>query len=80
MTQRCPICQESTQENRRYPRYVCRACLTDGIVVGGQLVPVRSVDVYSHPFVECEVRGVRCRAREAHFGGIVVEPVDDGAT
>jgi hypothetical protein len=44
-------------------------------VVDGKLIPYRSVDVYSTTYVECEVRGVRCRAREAHLGGIVVEPV-----
>jgi hypothetical protein len=79
MSQHCPICKESTRENRRYPRYVCRSCLAEGVVVNGKLVPVSSVDVYSTSFVECEVRGVRCRAREAHLGGIVIEPVDAGA-
>lgn len=78
MTQLCPICRASTEASPRYPRYVCRACLADGVVVAGKLVPVSSIDVYWVPFVDCEVRGVRCRAREAYMGGVIVVPVDDG--
>jgi hypothetical protein len=74
MKQCCPICDSPTTENSRYPRYICRPCLSDGVVVDGKLVPLSALDVYSTAYVECEVRGVRCHAREAHFGGIVVEP------
>ena len=75
MSQSCPICLSPTRENPRYPQYICESCLADGIVVDGKLIPLSSADVYSTNHVDCEVRGVRCRASEAHFGGIVVEPV-----
>lgn len=73
MTQLCPICMASTEASLRYPRYVCRACLADGVEVAGKRVPVASLDVYMDQ-VECLVRGVRCRAREAYMGGVIVEP------
>ena len=73
--QHCPICQAATEPNPRYPRYVCRDCLSGGVVVGGATVPVRDLDVYFNAFVECEVAGVLCRAQEARFGGVVIEPV-----
>jgi len=72
--QSCPICQSETKPNPRYPKYICRGCLAGGVVVGGATVALSDLDVYSNEFVECAVAGVSCRAHEARFGGIVVEP------
>ena len=73
--QSCPVCQIETKPNPRYPNYICRDCLAGGVLVGGAQVPLSELDVYSTDFVECEVAGVPCRAREAHLGGIVVQPI-----
>jgi len=35
-------------------------------------VSLSSLDVLTQPYVDCEVRGVACRAQEARFGGTVV--------
>lgn len=70
----CPICGARTRPNRRYPDYVCTSCLSDGVVVGGSHVALQELNVHAVRFVKCEVAGVRCYAREAHFGGTVVLP------
>jgi hypothetical protein len=61
--QRCPICDTETPPDPRYPEYVCRKCLRDGVTIDGVLVPVSEIDVYSTDFIECEVSGVSCYAR-----------------
>lgn len=70
-SQPCPICNGETPYSQRYPRHVCRACLAEGVEVNGKTSPLEEVDVYYRP-VRCTVKGVRCIAEEAHFGGIVV--------
>ena len=72
--QTCPICQTETKPNPRYPKYVCRDCLKGGVVFDGVRLELSELDVYSMRFIECEVAGVRCRARQAHMGGVVIEP------
>jgi hypothetical protein len=87
-TQLCPICSAPVSPNPRYPRYVCRDCVPrassfDGRPVRfgnsgtGDGVEARYVDgdeLYESR--QCLIDGVRCWAREAHFGGVVIQIVD----
>ena len=68
-----PICQAQVKQVARYPKYVCRACLAQGVVVNGEAVPVEELNIGSLSQIECFVAGVRCIANEAHFGGCVVQ-------
>ncbi len=87
----CPICGASVKENARYPDYVCRDCyhrLTDDT---GRPVRYRSAGPGHPNLIEtltaayedgtpymsetCYIDGVKCHAREAHMGGVVVRPV-----
>jgi len=72
----------------RYPRLLCPACVREATDAGGRSLrffntgtgggfEARHADDGSpHAGHECFVRGVRCRADEHHFGGIVVQPDD----
>ena len=73
--QNCPICLNAVKPNERYPNYVCRDCLSHGVDIEGTMIPLDKVDIWSQATVRCTVAGVKCMAREAHFGGCVVEPV-----
>ena len=74
MEQHCPICESSVKPNPRYPDYVCKPCLADGVSVKGVTTSLADLRVYEVEGVDCEVKGVPCRATEAHFGGTVVRP------
>lgn len=89
MTQQaCPICGAGVAASERYPRRVCdpcadRATSTDGRPLaffnlglsGGY--DARYADTgEAYQSHECLIDGVRCRADEARFGGIVIE-LDD---
>jgi ADP-ribosyl-[dinitrogen reductase] hydrolase len=86
----CPVCGGVGRGSRRYPAALCGACvgtLVDGdgrpvrlgntgplgtglaIAAGGQTVEDGAEDL---PLF---AGGVDCRAREAHFGGVVVQPL-----
>lgn len=73
--QQCPICNEVVKPNPRYPNYVCSNCLTDGLEINGQKVSVSEIDIYSSTEVSCSVKGVNCCAKEARFGGAVVQTI-----
>jgi len=73
--QYCPICNEAVKANPRYPNYVCSNCLADGLEVNGNKVLVSEVDVQSDVEISCIVKGVNCTAKEAHFGGTVVQTI-----
>ena len=81
----CPICGERMPANLRYPDQVCQACVRRACDEDGR--PLRFYNVsLSGGFVAryadsgrerhshvCTIDGVRCRADEAHMGGIVVQ-------
>jgi len=84
-TQPCPLCDRPVPKNPRYPRYVFGDCLDLVTDRRGRRVEFAN-EGFSGGFVgnyagtdepyddhECFVRGVRCRADEAKFGGIVYE-------
>jgi hypothetical protein len=87
--QRCPLCSAEVAPNPRYPDHLCRDCAVRTVDAAGRAVTLqntamsggvaaffadgtRAVDVERDHVVF--VDGVRCRAEEAHFGGIVVRP------
>jgi predicted amidophosphoribosyltransferase len=88
MAQLCPGCLQEVRPNSRYPRYVCETCVRTAAGSDGRLVeftnadnPAGCVGRYSdtgehYPSVECFVQGIRCHAREAHLGGVVVQAVE----
>ena len=84
--QTCPICGSEVVVVLRYPNYVCRGCCRRTEDSDGRSVDFFNADL-SGGFVaryrdtgepydshECYIDGQRCRADEAHFGGIVIRP------
>lgn len=83
--QHCPICQCSVRENRRYPRYLCASCAAEAKSEDGRPLEFFNKDISGGYVAEyadthepydshtCFVRGHRCRADEARFGGIVIQ-------
>ncbi len=85
-TQSCPVCGASQSANPRYPAYLCRDCCERAVDETGRRLRFYNTDLGggfaavvadtgeprdSHV---CFVNGIRCRADEARFGGIVIEP------
>lgn len=83
--QTCPICSAQVAPNPRYPRYLCRDCATRASAPDGRRLALFNTDFgggfaaryadTDEPYPDhlCIVDGVRCRADEARFGGIVIE-------
>jgi len=83
--QQCPICQYPVHPSARYPRALCGLCLREATDEHGRRLNFFNVDMsggfraaYADTGEEreghvCYVRGVRCWADEARFGGIVIE-------
>ena len=89
--QTCPLCAAEVYPSPRYPAYLCRDCARQAKSADGR--PLRFTNesfsggfiaYYAdtgeeHPGHDCYVDGIKCRADEAHMGGIVVIPaIDDG--
>lgn len=85
LSQRCPICERWVTTSERYPRYVCHWCTLSTTDVNGKTLSVSNADILGcgvmvdgvevesgHPVF---VKGVACKASEAYFGGIVIEPI-----
>lgn len=91
LQQPCPICGVLQHANARYPRYLCPECAAQTVDDEGRRLSLSNVDLWGgfratrsdtgadHPGPYCYVRGRRCIAEEARFGGIVVQTVDDDA-
>ena len=84
--QKCPICSSPVPPSERYPDYVCDTCYTraedeDGrrlsftnvSLSGGFAALYRDTHEESDSHI-CYIDGIKCRADEAHFGGIVIQP------
>jgi len=81
----CPICGAPAPASPRYPRRLCPACVLEATDAQGRLLrfsnesmsggfEARYADTGArHDSHDCFVRGLRCRADEARFGGIVVQ-------
>jgi len=82
----CPICGAPSSVSTRHPRLLCPACVreatdADGRSLrffntntGGGFEALHADDGSPHAGHTCFVRGVRCRADQHRFGGIVVQP------
>lgn len=81
--QACPICGVSQRSNPRYPRYLCHECAEQAVDEAGRLLRFTGLGCgFQAAYADtgelrdshvCFVRGVRCWANEAHFGGIVIQ-------
>ena len=86
--QKCPICRSSVTYSERYPNYVCYDCSSRATDENGRSLSFANVSlsggfaaIYSdtreeRDSHECYIDGVRCRANEASFCGIVIQPYD----
>lgn len=82
----CPICGDPRPHSERYPDHVCADCVERATDATGRSLRFSNVDLgggfvahYSDTGAVCEsricfIKGVRCQADEARFGGIVVRP------
>lgn len=84
--QNCPICGNEVSYSERYPKYVCRSCQERLADSSGRLVYYVNTHIMGYgckgyyrdsnlePYDSniCYVDGVKCIAKEAHLGGIVV--------
>jgi hypothetical protein len=82
----CPSCGGKGRHSPRYFAAICRKCeelVTDAT---GQKVDVSNADIWSGVRIDMSgkilaedtalfVNGIECQAREARFGGIVIQPV-----
>ena len=87
-SQACPICGAQLRRNARYPRYLCGDCASRVTASDGRPLRFSNLDFgggyaahyaatgEAYPSHECFVDGIRCRADEARFGGIVIERAD----
>jgi hypothetical protein len=85
MSQNCPICNATVQENPRWPRYLCGTCARKTTDKEGRRVTFGNVDFaggleggyldnnekYNSDF--CFVDGTRCKANEGKFGGVYIQ-------
>ena len=89
MERPCPICETPLFFMERYPRAVCQSCSNDTVTLdlqpisfyneshwGGFLSVVNGSRGTSH---DCYIRGIKCYAEEARFGGIVVSHTMSGS-
>jgi hypothetical protein len=85
--QTCPICNAEVQPNERYPKYVCEHCAVLATSLDGRPLVFSNADM-SGGFItyyrdsnevfgshECFIKGTKCYADEARFGGIVIQVV-----
>lgn len=82
--QNCPICNKETRQNPRYPNYVCEDCSKKAVTdksekirfynTEGFGVTAKKEDNSTYNNDICYIEGIKCKASEAHFGGIVIMP------
>ncbi len=86
----CPVCTAPLPKSPRYPRGLCPVCVLEAVDREGQSLRFYTSSVDGSFFGRradggttrhhaCWVRGRPCWADEAYLGGIIVQPVDDGA-
>jgi hypothetical protein len=83
----CPICSQPVRVVERYPDYVCNACALRASSVDGRSLRFTNasssggfIATYAdtgEPYASglCWIDGVACKAQEARFGGIVIQPL-----
>lgn len=87
--QKCPICSAAVATSERYPNYVCDRCFVRATDIAGRSLKFANVSlsggfaaIYDDTHEEsndhtCYIDGVKCRADESRFGGIVIQPYDE---
>ncbi len=85
--QLCPICSKAVPFSGRYPGYVCIDCAIKARSEDGRALSFFNENLSGgfaaqytdngelYPSHECYIDGIKCQADEAHFGGIVIQPV-----
>lgn len=73
--QYCPVCCARVKSNARYPNYVCKFCLDNGVGIDGIVVPLKDLNIYEQDKTICKVKGKLFEAKEAHIGGVVVQAI-----
>lgn len=85
----CPICNKGLDRYLRYPNYVCHRCVANAVDEYGRRIRFANQSIEGGLVVHyvdtgeiresniCYISGVRCRADDARFGGIVVQIKDD---
>lgn len=83
----CLICGAEVLVNLRYPNYVCRSCADKASAADGSKLKFCNESLSggflafyaetNEPYDShiCFIEGIKCRADEARFGGIVVEKI-----
>ncbi len=87
--QYCPICSIEVPPSQRYPMYVCLPCAQRAAdengaalefynesISGGFLARYAANGTVRDSHI-CYIDGIKCRADEARFGGIVIQPVEE---
>ena len=81
----CPIFQEETIADPRYPNYLCYNCSDAVTTKNGESIIFYNVDfsggIIAHftgadrvyKSQECYINNIKCYAQEARFGGIVIQ-------
>jgi len=87
--QYCPICKATVANSGRYPKYICSQCSEKITDKSGEQICFANTELlgygcqgyykkndkkYNSNF--CYVNGIECYAKEAYFGGIVIEKID----
>lgn len=87
-TQTCPVCGQKVEHNSRYPRYLCRVCANVATDKSGRLLEFGNTHFsggFKATYADtgrirrshiCFIKGIRCWADEARFGGIVIQVID----
>ena len=83
----CPACGGEGRGVPRYPAALCYSCVSDLVDEAGRKVELANEDLWGGVRISVGdtvlskdaklfVNGIECRAREARFGGVVVQPVE----
>lgn len=87
-SQLCPVCGITQTPNPRYPRYLCGECAAKSTDESGRPLKFHNQSLsggFQASYADtgepreshvCFVQGIRCRADEARFGGIVIQTED----
>jgi hypothetical protein len=88
-TQKCPICRVEVAYFPRYPKYVCQSCSAKAADESGRLLRFFNTTILGGGFAAeyadtggkrdsriCYIDGIKCRAGEHRFGGIVIQTYD----
>jgi len=83
---KCPICDQSIVDFKRYPNMVCQNCSEKTVTKDGIKIEFYNKD-FSGGFIsvvndkkgdihECYIDNKKCYADESRFGGIVIQLID----